>query len=390
MITVNIDGVERTVPVPQVNINGVWKTVDVVSNNIDGVWRESYPIELIVTADNRSMVEYTGVENEELVIPDVCTGEDGMRYKPIVIDSSAFANCSNLTSVYISNNITAINYNAFNGCSSLSSITLSNNIFKIDYGTFQNCTSLTTLIIPENVTAIDSNAFMGSGLTSIIIPNNVKTIGSSAFQACESLESVVIGDGIVDLSQYAVFRYCTNLKHVEFGKSVAVISQHAFGNCGFESLFIPANITTLSSSAFSSCANLTSVIIGENNSEYELDFSHSGDPFNGCENIKSVVLRDSVTTLNAQLFYHSKNSLEAIVLSNSITEIPYSMFSDCVALNTVTIGSNINTIYNQAFQNCSSLMTVNYRGTQEEWDMITIAEDNDYLLNATINYNYID
>ena len=35
---------------------------------------------------------------------------------------------------------------------------------------------------------------------------------------------------------------------------------------------------------------------------------------------------------------------------------------------------------------CDGLTTVNYRGTQEQWNAITIGSDNDSLLNATINF----
>ena len=41
-----------------------------------------------------------------------------------------------------------------------------------------------------------------------------------------------------------------------------------------------------------------------------------------------------------------------------------------------------------AFYGCSSLTTVNYKGTQEQWGQISIGSDNGYLKSATINYNY--
>jgi hypothetical protein len=36
------------------------------------------------------------------------------------------------------------------------------------------------------------------------------------------------------------------------------------------------------------------------------------------------------------------------------------------------------------------LNTVNYSGTQAQWNAITIGRGNDELTNATINYNYGD
>ena len=40
-----------------------------------------------------------------------------------------------------------------------------------------------------------------------------------------------------------------------------------------------------------------------------------------------------------------------------------------------------------AFEGCSKLKEVNYKGTEEQWNKIEIGSGNDYLTNAEINYN---
>jgi hypothetical protein len=40
------------------------------------------------------------------------------------------------------------------------------------------------------------------------------------------------------------------------------------------------------------------------------------------------------------------------------------------------------------FNDCESLTTVNYKGSQEQWKHIRIPKDDDDLMNATINYEY--
>ncbi|MBP3308320.1 MAG: leucine-rich repeat protein, partial [Clostridia bacterium] len=58
---------------------------------------------------------------------------------------------------------------------------------------FEDCTSLTSVTIPNSVTSIGSSAFSYCTLlTSITIPNSVISIGSSAFEGCSSLESMTI------------------------------------------------------------------------------------------------------------------------------------------------------------------------------------------------------
>ena len=42
-----------------------------------------------------------------------------------------------------------------------------------------------------------------------------------------------------------------------------------------------------------------------------------------------------------------------------------------------------------AFGNCNNLTDVYYVGSEEEWKLITIGNDNYDLTNATIHYNYV-
>ena len=58
----------------------------------------------------------------------------------------------------------------------------------------------------------------------------------------------------------------------------------------------------------------------------------------------------------------------------------------------MTIPNSVTTIGDCAFYNCSSLTTVNYKGTKEEWSqkiISGISGGNEALTNATtINYGY--
>ena len=93
-----------------------------------------------------------------------------------------FYNCSNLTSVYISD-ITA-------WCNIEFSYWTANplcNKAKL----YLNYTEVTELTIPDSVTSIGDYAFYGcSSLTSVTIPDSVTSIGYYAFRYCSSLKSV--------------------------------------------------------------------------------------------------------------------------------------------------------------------------------------------------------
>jgi len=132
------------------------------------------------------LIDKGGNEIKEYIIPEEVTS----------IGSSAFHNCSGLTSITIPNSVTTIGSSAFSGCSGLTSIT-----------------------IPNSVTTIGSSAFSGcSGLTSITIPNSVTTIGGSAFSGCSGL-SITIGDNITNV-------YSSSSTNPSFPSSAKIYTKH--------------------------------------------------------------------------------------------------------------------------------------------------------------------
>ena len=111
------------------------------------------------------------------------------------IGSSAFSNCSGLTSITIPNSVTSIGNYAFRSCSGLISIKVEDGNPK--YDSRNNCNAIIqksnnslivgckNTVIPNSVTNIGEYAFSECyGLTSITIPNSVTSIGSFAFSWC--------------------------------------------------------------------------------------------------------------------------------------------------------------------------------------------------------------
>lgn len=80
---------------------------------------------------------------------------------------------------------------------------------------FYEFTKLQKMVLPTSVKTIQTNAFARSGLKSIDIPNSVTLIGGDAFAYCSSLETVVIGKKVAQLSQGVFYSSAVKTAYVK-------------------------------------------------------------------------------------------------------------------------------------------------------------------------------
>ena len=348
----------------------------------------------------------------------------------ITIGAYAFYWCSSLTSVIIPNGVTTIGRCAFCNCSSLTSVTISDSVTTICESAFSSCKSLTSVTIPNSVTTIGIRAFDEcSSLTSVEIPDSVTTIGIRAFSNCSSLTNINVASGnlnysskdgvLFDKNKSNLIQYPAGNQRTEYAvpNSVTIIGEYAFDHCGsLTSVTIPNSVTIIGIRAFNWCSSLTSVTIPNSVTtigEYVFDW---------CSSLTSVTIPNSVTTIGESAFsgcssltninvasgnlnYSSKdgvlfdknksnlirypagNQKTEYTIPNSVTTIGDWAFSDCSGLISVTIPNSVTTIGEGAFYCCSGLNDVYYSGSEEQWEKISVASDNYYLLYAEIHYN---
>lgn len=92
------------------------------------------------------------------------------------LGDSVFEDCSSLTTVTLSNRITAIGEGAFMNDKRLEPFALPNKLPTISRNMFRNCLALTEMVIPNETTTIGSGAFAYSGIKMITLHKDLKTI----------------------------------------------------------------------------------------------------------------------------------------------------------------------------------------------------------------------
>lgn len=132
----------------------------------------------------------------DLVLPDTVTE----------IGEYAFA-LSGLQTMRIPSSVTEIKGGTFVNCSSLTTVELSGNLTTIGRLAFGN-TALTTVELPESLTTIGQGAFGNAPLTQITIPEHVTEIGADAFKMCTSLNQVILKPQTVPTMEGPIFSDC--------------------------------------------------------------------------------------------------------------------------------------------------------------------------------------
>ena len=230
------------------------------------------------------------------------------------------------------------------------------------------------VVIPDSVTSIGNHAFYKcSSLTSITIPENVTSIGEGVFEGCSSLENITVEQGnpiyhsegncIIETASKTLIAGCKN-SVIPADGSVTSIGDRAFFSCNLlTSITIPDSVTSIGDSAFWECKSLKSIVIPDG-------VTSIGDSaFDGCRSLTSIVIGSGVTSIGERAFYDC-GSLKSIVIPDSVTSIGNSAFFGCRSLTNVTIPDSVTSIGDKAFSGCSSLKTIEYTGTEEQWEAV--------------------
>ena len=232
----------------------------------------------------------------------------------------------------------------------------------------------------------------------------------------DSIEEVVIGSGVTSIGNYA-FEECHGINSVTIGKDVKSIGEGAFYTLygGPESITIPVSVTSIGDYAFNGW-DLITVNYGGTVNQWKAMNTYDRNYFLAAAEIKcadgTVLPRgicgadltweidDNGTLIvsgTGEMFdygFHEyralwsrhADSIKNVVIEAGVTSIGKDAFVYCDNITSVTIPASVTSIGEGAFRLCNKLSTVNYGGTANKWNAISIGNDNDNLTGANINY----
>ena len=141
-----------------------------------------------------------------------------------------------------------------------------------------------------------------------------------------------------------------------------------------------SGVTSIGDSAFSGCTSLKSIVIPYRTT------SIGQDAFYNCSSLEKVYMGENVTSIGLAAFYDCK-SLVSITIPDGVTVIDNFTFYNCSSLQIVTVGTGVTAVNDCAFLGCVSLWHVLFKGTEEAWDAITLADGNETLRYVQRHYN---
>ena len=306
----------------------------------------------------------------EKIIPEYVEYEYE-KYKVTEIGYYALSGCSSLTSITIPNSVTIIEDSAFCLCKSLKSITIPNSVTSIGILAFSNCSGLTSVTIGNSITKIGEGAFAYcTSLTSVNIPNSVTYIGNMAFALCKSLTSINIPDSVTfignnaflnsPLKEVRIPKNCTEFYGCSFKETVNVIidenNPYYFKYQNFIFKFIDTKNVSLIRYQGDDCEVQIPEIVNYKEKDYKV-IEIGEYVFNGCENLISINIPNSVTKICLFAFTHC-SSLTSVTIPDSVTYIGQYAFTYCSSLITIDIPDSVTFIGDGVFFNCENLESI--------------------------------
>lgn len=325
---------------------------------------------LLLQDGNVQIASYDG-NATEVVVPASLDGK-----QVVGIDSYAFSQCEELTSITLPDSLRSIGSNPFLHCTHLREIhvSLENPTLAVIDGVLFSKTDRrlvyypqwkqeTSYTVPQGIRCIGEGAFSNcSALVSITVPNSVTTIENDAFAECSALISISLPDSVTSIGVGNPFAGCSSLRSIQVSleqPALAVIDGVLFSKADKRlvcypqgktetSYSVPNGIQQIGDEAFQACSMLQEIILPDSVRSIGIE------AFSYCGALREITLPESVTSIGVQAFYMCR-ALESMVVPSGVTTIGSGMFFGCEALKSVALPAGIEVIEEFAFSQCAAL-----------------------------------
>lgn len=205
---------------------------------------------------------------------------------------------------------------------------------------------LKTLHFKSNVQILDECFENAKELETIICEGEITKVMSQAFQNSDKLKTIY--EGIVylkvnDNPYYICSGYAGGKKNVKLHPDCVVVQDYALSETDIEGIDF-SNVKYIGTQAVSYCNNL-----------------------------KVLIMSDSVVSLGEYGLAQDCKSLCKIILSNSLKKIECTITSENEALREITLPSKLETVGTSLFYNCSNLTDIKFPETCKKYGWFAIS-----------------
>ena len=308
------------------------------------------------------------------------------------IDQFAFS-ASGLTGISIPASVDSIGRGTFGYNPNLSWIRIEDSTEPLkmwrgtDYGSFRNLTADKSVYVGRDLElGGDSKITIVSNATSIEIGDQVTTINPYMFYEASKLSSLVIGNGVKTIGDFAFKKAGTNTDYVgelsvTMGENVEAIGVDAFNSCSMMySITLPSTLKIIGDYSLSS-TGLTSITIpasvesiGEGSLGYDpltsITFEDSDAPLamvNGTYGTFREPKADYTLYMGRNLNYETSTSspftnVTSVAIGPKVTNLPQYLFYNCDKLIYVEGGENVETMGVRVYWECNNLESISPLG----------------------------
>ena len=288
------------------------------------------------------------------------------------IESKSFSNCSNLENIVLSDKISEIP-EIFDNCQKLKSIDLSNITF-IGNSAFENCSSLEEVKFGK-IQEIGFDAFRNTNLKEISFGESLTKLGSSCFEDCANLRTVDLSRSKVSSIPFSAFERCKSLDNAKFPDCLKNIVSYSFSSCkSLKTIDLSnTNVTSIYIGCFNDCTALTEVTLSASTDTI------GSDVFSGCSSLSKINNLDNIVYVGHNAFTNTllfssvtKGEIfvgkvlyqyvgvfegDNYVINDGITSVTGEALRG-QNFKMLTIGKDVNSIGNDAFSDCKSLIAL--------------------------------